>query len=71
MKILCSCGSVVRDIALAAQKLWVRFPGNTCTDKKKNYNLNAQVLVLWIKASAKCINVNVNEDGLCIIDALV
>ncbi len=29
-------------IALAAQRLWVQFPGNTHTEKKKNmYNLNA------------------------------
>ncbi len=31
---------------LAAQRLWVQFPGNTYKS-------------LWIKASAKCINVNV------------
>ncbi len=38
-----------KSTALAAQRLWVRVRGNTCTDKKM-YNLNA----LWIKAFAKC-----------------
>ncbi len=28
-----------QSIALAAQRLWVRFPGNTCTDKNM-YSLN-------------------------------
>ncbi len=38
----CSCVAqcIAESIALAAQRLWVRFPGNTCTDKKL-YNLNA------------------------------
>ncbi len=31
--------------------MWVRFPGNTNTDKKKMYSLSKS---LWIKASDKC-----------------
>ncbi len=33
--------------------MWVRFPGNTCADKKKCITCES----LWIKASAKCVNV--------------
>ncbi len=43
----------------AAQRLWVRFPGNTHTDKKCITLMHCKSL--WIKASAKCINVNVKE----------
>ncbi len=48
------CGSVVRALRLQRKRLWVRFPGNTY--KKKNVITWMQ----WIKASAKCINVNVH-----------
>ncbi len=37
---ICSCGSVVRALRSPAQRLWVRFPGKTCTDKNM-YKLNA------------------------------
>ncbi len=40
------------------KRLWVRFPGNTHTDKK--YIAWMHCKSLWIKASAKCINVSVN-----------
>ncbi len=43
---------------LAAQRLWVQFPGNTHTDNKCITWMHCKSL--WIKASAKCINVNVN-----------
>ncbi len=41
-------------IALAAQRLWVRFPGNTHTDKTCIARMHCKSL--WIKVSAKCIN---------------
>ncbi len=53
---VCSCGSVVRALCQQRKRLWVQFPGNTYTDEKM-YNLNA----LWIKESAKCININACE----------
>ncbi len=56
LSILSYCFPVAQcwSFALAAQRLWVRFPGNTCTDKKC-----IACKSLWIKASAKCINVNI------------
>ncbi len=43
---------------------WFQFPGNTHTDEKQ-YILNAlHCKSLWIKASAKCINVNVLKPRL-------
>ncbi len=39
------------------KRLWVRFPGNTCTNENLYPECNCESL--WIKASAKCINVNV------------
>ncbi len=44
-------------IALAAQRLWVQFPGNTHADK--TFITWMYCKSLWIKASAKCININV------------
>ncbi len=46
--------------------LWVQFPGNTHTDKKKCIT-RMHCKSLWIKVSAKCINVNVNrvQMGCC------
>ncbi len=38
------------------KRLWVRVPGNTHTDEKCITDCNCKSL--WIKASAKCINVN-------------
>ncbi len=43
-------------IASAAHMLWVQFPGNTHTDKTCVAWMSCKSL--WIKASAKCINVN-------------
>ncbi len=39
--------------------LWVRFPGNTCTDKNM-YSMK-DIKLLWIKASVKRIHVNVKQ----------
>ncbi len=44
----------------SAKRLWVQFPGNTHTDKKMYSLMHCKSL--WIKASAKCINVNVKPD---------
>ncbi len=44
-------------IAIAAQRLWVRFPGNTHTDKK-NICITWIGKSLWIKVFDKCIHVN-------------
>ncbi len=41
---------------LAAQRLWVQFPGYTHTDKKCITRMYCKSL--WIKASAKYVNVN-------------
>ncbi len=56
-----SCGSVVEHCVSRklAQRLWVQFPRNTHTDNKRIARMHCKLL--WIKASAKCINVNVNE----------
>ncbi len=55
---LSSCGSVVEHCVRRklAQRLWVQFPGNTHTDNKCIALMYCKSL--WIKASAKCINVN-------------
>ncbi len=42
------------------KRLWVQFPGNTHTDKKYIAWIALNRKSLWIKASAKCINVSVN-----------
>ncbi len=41
------------------KKLWVQFPGNACTNKKCIAWMHCKSL--WIKASAKCININITE----------
>ncbi len=45
-----------RALGLQLKRLWVQFPGNTHTDKKCIAWMHCKSL--WIKASAKCINVN-------------
>ncbi len=47
-----------RALCLQHKRLWVQFPGNWHTDKKCIAWMYCKSL--WIKASAKCINVNVN-----------
>ncbi len=47
-------------MALATPKSWVRFPGKARADKNVETVTWMQCKSLWIKASAKCINVNVN-----------
>ncbi len=55
-------------LALAAQRLWVQFPGITHTDFTHTEKCIAWMHCksLWIKVSAKCINVNVMS-FLCIL----
>ncbi len=60
---LCSFGSVVRALHLQHKRLWVRFPGNTHNVKHVYPVYHCKSL--WIKASAKCINVNY-EGNLCV-----
>ncbi len=45
-----------RALRYQCKRLWVQFPGNTHTDKKCIARMHC--MSLWIKASAKCINVN-------------
>ncbi len=47
-------------MALATPRSWVRFPGKARVDKNVKTVTWMQCKSLWIKASAKCINVNVN-----------
>ncbi len=51
-----------RALCLLRKRLWVRFPGNTCTNEKCITWMHCKSL--WIKASAKCINVNVYAETL-------
>ncbi len=46
-------------MALATPRSWVRFPGKARADKNVETVTWMQCKSLWIKASAKCINVNV------------
>ncbi len=47
-----------RALRQQCKRLWVRFPENTRTNENVYPECNCKSL--WIKASAKCINVNVN-----------
>ncbi len=48
-------------MALATPRSWVRFPGKARPDKNVETVTWMQCKSLWIKASAKCINVNVSH----------
>ncbi len=48
-----------RALRLQCKRLWVQFPGNTHTDNKCIVWMHCKSL--WIKASAKCVNVNLER----------
>ncbi len=48
-------------MALATPRSWVRFPGKARADKNVETVTRMHCKLLWIKASAKCINVNVTR----------
>ncbi len=50
-------------MALATPRSWVRFPGKARADKNVKTVTWMQCKSLWIKASAKCINVNVTNSS--------